>query len=468
MVSKKPKGGWTALHWAAATGRNFAEAFAKSRFVYRGLGKPKTRRRGSGDWPQGEKENDYSVWKLMKLYKQETGYTTPEKDVGHVDVISVLDHGARIDLKGWSKQSALCLAVTFRHEESVKLLLERGADMGRCLEGPVMESMLRVLLDGHSRAKKRNKIPESELDATFLAYVTRRNAQVVILLLTHGAMVTAKDQTGDCALQIAATWGSLAILNILLDEGLDINIPDRTGCTALHHGPRIEVLELLLSRGANIDARNLAGETTLHTIADLRVDNAVVESIQLLLNNGADPNASDKYGKSPLHYAIGRSSTRIVELLLKHGATLDAKDNQGLTPLHWAVIKRLPNLVEILIAAGADPTARGRHRETVLHKIIYSYSSSAFSDNHESASPRDQSSGLQPNIQGHVTWEVMVKLLLDHGLDPFAVGDTGCPAYQVARAVRWRSMLDILTKLCPPRVSAPTRIGPSTGCTNIS
>jgi ankyrin repeat protein len=50
------------------------------------------------------------------------------------------------------------------------------------------------------------------------------------------------------------------------------------------------------------------------------------EIVQLLLEKGADVNAKNKYGRTALIYATERGYTEIVQLLLEKGADVNAKD----------------------------------------------------------------------------------------------------------------------------------------------
>ncbi|MGZ6255369.1 MAG: ankyrin repeat domain-containing protein [Candidatus Chromulinivorax sp.] len=95
----------------------------------------------------------------------------------------------------------------------------------------------------------------------------------------------------------------------------------------LHHavcGDDDQAVEWLLQTGADVNARNIFGQTPLHYAQ-------TAEQTKQLLVAGADVNARDDDGWTPLHMAETAAKT---ELLLAAGADVHARDNNGLTPLH--------------------------------------------------------------------------------------------------------------------------------------
>ena len=100
---------------------------------------------------------------------------------------------------------------------------------------------------------------------------------------------------------------------------------------------------MLIEQNADVDIRGRYGMVPLHLAARHDDD---VDIMQLLLDRGANPNSRDDDGSAPLHSScllVGErrlSAFRNVEgtrLLLEHGAIMDAEDNKGRTPLQLAL-----------------------------------------------------------------------------------------------------------------------------------
>lgn len=119
----------------------------------------------------------------------------------------------------------------------------------------------------------------------------------------------------------------------LIEAGADVNAVNEFRQTPLHKAielGRRETAELLLDKGANINAVTIGGkETPLHVA--VRCNRK--ELVELLLNKGANINAVDNLDMTPLHFALKYNREELVRLLLDRGANVNAVDKKGRTPL---------------------------------------------------------------------------------------------------------------------------------------
>lgn len=136
-------------------------------------------------------------------------------------------------------------------------------------------------------------------------------AKVVSILLKSGAKADSLDNTGRTPL-LSFTSGDVSdvhTLVALLEGGANPNLLD--GPLPFHPldyaamNDRPDVADLLIAFGANIDAKdNFYGETPLQLAIYACQDVPVVqmEVAQLLIDRGADVNAKDRNGFTPLDY----------------------------------------------------------------------------------------------------------------------------------------------------------------------
>ena len=89
--------------------------------------------------------------------------------------------------------------------------------------------------------------------------------------------------------------------------------------------------------------------------------------VDLMISRGADLDRADENGRTPLALASIGGDIGVVRALLASGADASARDRCGWTPLHFAAATGRADIVDALADAGADPCARtGDTGDTVL------------------------------------------------------------------------------------------------------
>ena len=167
------------------------------------------------------------------------------------------------------------------------------------------------------------------------------------------------------------------------------------GDTALHIAAaayRADIAHDLVTRGADVRARNRRGAEPLHSASVGRPGSpawqpeAQAAVIAYLLSAGADPNAADKIGATALHRAVRTRCAEAVRVLLSHGADVRRPNGSGSTPLHLAVQNtgrggtgaadaraQQAEIVELLARHGAEPTDTDDGNKTVIESIAASW-----------------------------------------------------------------------------------------------
>jgi ankyrin repeat protein len=91
---------------------------------------------------------------------------------------------------------------------------------------------------------------------------------------------------------------------------------DKFGSRPLHYVNSVDMVKLLIDKGANIDSVTANNSTLLH----LAIQRNEKELIRFLVEREASLNGEDVFGKTPLIYAIQSKQADVVQLLLEHGA----------------------------------------------------------------------------------------------------------------------------------------------------
>jgi ankyrin repeat protein len=172
------------------------------------------------------------------------------------------------------------------------------------------------------------------------------NKEMMRLLLAKGADVNDKDNQGSVPLGIAAMMGCKDAAELLLSNGAEINVKNNKDAAPLHVAASAgwkDLVEFLLSKGAEINSKDGNGNTPLHLavqlldkyredasppvfsgitvmIETLQVSNRTKkELLELLLAKGADVNAMNNQGQTPLRLAVAKGHKDVVESLRQHG-----------------------------------------------------------------------------------------------------------------------------------------------------
>ena len=245
----------------------------------------------------------------------------------------LLDRGVNVNPKTPGDFTALHMACSEGNVSMVELLLERKANPTARSSGWTPMSMAadqvrpeqeedNVRFQAVIRALHRGGV-ELDLLAAIACDDVKRASDI---LKADSKQALAKTPTGRPLLHEAVTLDRREIVKLLLDNGCDIDIrsdDDNTGHkggTALLDAAfwgRPELAELLIQRGANVNAKAEGGVVPLHEAARMNQ----MEVARLLLKHGADVHANDDSGKTPLNWARSyQENPEMSALLCSNGA----------------------------------------------------------------------------------------------------------------------------------------------------
>lgn len=178
---------------------------------------------------------------------------------------------------------------------------------------------------------------------------------VVKLLLAAGAGVDGEDTSnGWTPLFTASYYGHAEMVELLLSAGANVNKATYDGSTPLYTASsrgHTKVVKLLLTAGAHVNNADNPGHcTALYAASSF----SQVEVVRLLVQAGADANLADKHGWTPLFIASRQGDTEIVKLLLEGVPQIDVNsaDEDDQTPLYIAAYNGHAEIVNLLLEVG--------------------------------------------------------------------------------------------------------------------
>ena len=235
--------------------------------------------------------------------------------------------------------TALQTAIFNGHYAVAKLLLDRGADPN--------DGSLYVTMEMRNLATYSNR-PNPPAASEGVGHL-----DVARLLLEKGAdpnapytkTVPPRQAQGNINVAAGATplyravrGIDLAAVQLLLESGANPSQPLEDGST-----PMMAAAGLGAPRGGDEEVTEASGRSE------------PVDVMKLLIAKGADVNAANQAGLTPLHFAAQRGSDRVIEFLASQGARFDVRNKQGRRPADLAR-GRTAELIVKLAGAAASPT----------------------------------------------------------------------------------------------------------------
>src|SRR5262249_943256 len=221
------------------------------------------------------------------------------------------------------------------------------------------------------------------------------DVDVVGMLLETGADANASNEDGQTALMLAARTGSVAVAELLVKHGADVNrrehFKDQSAVMWAAGENRPEMVTFLISKGADLSVRAKSTDWPTQMSNEPRVQyrptggltpllyaarSGCLGCVKAMLDAGADVDRPNPDGMTPIMMALDNGYPAVARYLLDHGANPHTWDWWGRTPLYVAVNmrggldgragRRPPeslDLIKALLDAGVNPNPQLAFKE---------------------------------------------------------------------------------------------------------
>ena len=203
------------------------------------------------------------------------------------------------------------------------------------------------------------------------------------LLLAHGAKLNHVTSRQDTALHWATKLADYSVCEKLVKSGIDLKVLNVDSCTPAHGAAfykRIDVLELLIQNGVDVNAKDISGKNILHLLCKDQTEELALVSSQsepnltdetslnilstkkrylslitkLLTEFKMNPNEKDTSDFTPMRYACEHNNLDLVKLLHQNGGDIHMSNKENVTCMLLAVVNSCPSIVDYLIKNGFD------------------------------------------------------------------------------------------------------------------
>jgi ankyrin repeat protein len=211
--------------------------------------------------------------------------------------------------------------VTQGNAEEVKELLKQDPSLSRLTDTDGVSALLKAVYYNRQAVADLLRADRNDLDI-FEASATGQTQRVKELIENDHSLVNEFAVDGFYPLGLAVFFRHPDTVKVLLDSGADVNTQARNAMKvrpihAASAAGQIEVVRLLIERGADVNARQQSGFTPLHEAALT----GKLEFARLFLDHGADINAKNDDGKTSLSIATEAGREAMVRFLLERGAS---------------------------------------------------------------------------------------------------------------------------------------------------
>ncbi len=347
---------------------------------------------------------------------------------GNADLIGLFLHsGAAVGQPNGDGETALHLAARQWQTNALQLLIAAHAPLdatnhaGHTALWAAVESSVWQNVESLLRAGAQAKTASQS--ETLLHVAAQRGSpggNVIDVLLRHGLKLEARDAKGRTPFMLAAEAKQWDSMNLLLTKGSDINAVDTNGDTALHLLSRENMdtashqveLSWLARHEADWLMQSGFRHNTITNLVHWKIISQPTGPVWTntsvttwLLEHHARPDLTNHVGQTPLCLLCAQEwlswqqsdATNRVASLLNAGARVDVSDKDGITPLQAAIAHAPIEVVSLLIKrTGRIDQPVGDSGQTLLHMAVTNHqfestkTVSFLLDNHANPNVRDK------------------------------------------------------------------------------
>ncbi|XP_033725932.1 poly [ADP-ribose] polymerase tankyrase-1-like isoform X2 [Pecten maximus] len=225
-----------------------------------------------------------------------------------------------------TRYTPLHVAVLQSPMKTISFLVDQGADVNSCdgnnrvpLHYAANAGRADVILFLVQKGSNCN-IQSASMKTPLMYAVIKGDTLCVSLLIKAGADLDITDEKGTSALHLASFTMPVKhyIVQLLLKGGANVNIANKKGATPLMMSVTtrdLALIEMLLDGGADVDKVDAMRRSPIHSVVELS-SRAVPTITRLLIQRGADINAVDKNGNTPLSKSIRFGRMQTIHMLL--------------------------------------------------------------------------------------------------------------------------------------------------------
>lgn len=214
-------------------------------------------------------------------------------------------------------------------------------------------------------------------------------------LIGLGVDVNLQDEDGNTALHLAVLEKNKPmLLRLMYEENLNFGIKNKGKWTPLHLAimhKQTEIAESLIDgivwsaktflsdEGTEklykekLAVLDIKGGYSDGTVLHLALQNEEMDIFELLLKKGANPNVKDRNSNNILHLVIQGGLIEFIPDVIKAGADPNMKDGNDKSPLYLVIQnEKLTAVIPDLISAGADPNEEDKNGNSLLYLTLQS------------------------------------------------------------------------------------------------